>query len=135
MQDDLYTTKPRFLDAMFFPDERGVARLIKYISMAKKSLKICVFNFTHNDLAKAVLDRHNNGVKVKIITDDECMNNLGSDIKELASKGIPVRTDNEKQFHMHNKFALIDNSILITGSFNWTSQASKNNQENIIVVD
>lgn len=39
------------------------------------------------------------------------------------------------QFHMHNKFVVIDDSHLITGSFNWTVQAGKSNQENIIVVD
>jgi cardiolipin hydrolase len=36
---------------------------------------------------------------------------------------------------MHNKFAIIDDTHLITGSFNWTVQAGKSNQENIIVVD
>ena len=32
---------------------------------------------------------------------------------------------------MHNKFAVIDNSVVIMGSFNWTGQAVKYNQENI----
>ena len=36
---------------------------------------------------------------------------------------------------MHNKFAVIDDSHLITGSFNWTVQAGKSNQENVLVVD
>jgi phosphatidylserine/phosphatidylglycerophosphate/cardiolipin synthase-like enzyme len=36
---------------------------------------------------------------------------------------------------MHNKFVVIDDTHLITGSFNWTVQAGKSNQENIIVVD
>ena len=36
---------------------------------------------------------------------------------------------------MHNKFMIIDSSFLITGSFNWTFQAGKSNQENIVVVD
>lgn len=36
---------------------------------------------------------------------------------------------------MHNKFAIIDDTHLVTGSFNWTVQAGKSNQENILVVD
>ena len=36
---------------------------------------------------------------------------------------------------MHNKFAVIDNKVLITGSFNWTSQAVNANQENIAVIE
>ena len=46
--------------------------------------------------------------------------------------GIPVKTDNSKQFHMHHKFAIIDKAVVVTGSFNWTSQAVLNNQENIL---
>jgi cardiolipin hydrolase len=33
---------------------------------------------------------------------------------------------------MHNKYAIIDESIIVTGSFNWTTQAINNNQENLI---
>jgi mitochondrial cardiolipin hydrolase len=36
---------------------------------------------------------------------------------------------------MHNKFAIVDSTFLITGSFNWTVQAGKSNQENILIVD
>jgi cardiolipin hydrolase len=33
---------------------------------------------------------------------------------------------------MHNKYAIIDESVVITGSFNWTTQAINNNQENLL---
>ena len=36
---------------------------------------------------------------------------------------------------MHHKFAVIDHYVVITGSFNWTVQAAKNNQENIIFIE
>jgi len=49
--------------------------------------------------------------------------------------GVPVRTDKDVQAHMHNKYAIIDDRILITGSFNWTWQAVKSNQENLIIVE
>jgi mitochondrial cardiolipin hydrolase len=48
---------------------------------------------------------------------------------------VPVRTDDRPEFHMHNKFVVIDDTHLITGSFNWTVQAGKSNQENLLVVD
>ena len=36
---------------------------------------------------------------------------------------------------MHNKFMIVDSTFLVTGSFNWTFQAGKSNQENIVVLD
>jgi len=127
VEQDLYYPKPRYLDAFFFPNEKNIQRLVGYLAKAQRSLKICVFNFTNNDLANAVLDRHNNKVEVRIITDDECMNNKGSDIQDLANAGIAVRTDNSQQFHMHNKFVIVDDTYLLTGSFNWTVQAGLSN--------
>lgn len=43
--------------------------------------------------------------------------------------------DDHKRFHMHNKFVIIDDLVLATGSFNWTSQAVTGNQENLCVID
>ena len=36
---------------------------------------------------------------------------------------------------MHNKFMIVDSAFVLTGSFNWTFQATANNQENLLVVD
>ena len=79
-QEDLLTTKPRYLDAFFFPNEKNIDRLVQYLSKAQKSLKICVFNLTNDKLANAVHDAHKRGVLVRVISDDECMTNQGSDI-------------------------------------------------------
>ena len=93
LEEDLYKPKPRYIDAFFFPNRDNVHKLVRYIKMAKKSLLICVFNLTNNDLADAIKDRWNAGVDVRIITDDECMKNKGNDCQHLADCGIPVRTD------------------------------------------
>jgi len=36
---------------------------------------------------------------------------------------------------MHNKFAIIDNRLLLTGSYNWTFSANNRNDENLMVID
>ena len=36
---------------------------------------------------------------------------------------------------MHNKFAIIDNRLLLTGSYNWTFSANHRNDENLMVID
>jgi hypothetical protein len=127
VEEDLYQPKPRYMDAMFFPNLKNVTRLADHIRKAQKTLKICIFNLTNDDLANAVNERWQAGVDVRVISDDECMTNKGNDIVWLAEKGIPCRSDDAKEFHMHNKFAIVDDSFLITGSFNWTFQAGKSN--------
>ena len=48
---------------------------------------------------------------------------------------MKVRTDDNPTFHMHNKFVIVDDLYLITGSFNWTKNASTRNDENLIVLE
>lgn len=76
------------MDAFFFPNKANVKNIVKYILMAKKTLHICVFNVTNDDLANAVLDRYQAGVDVKVISDDECKSNPGSDIQRFADNGV-----------------------------------------------
>ena len=96
----------------------------------KKTLDIAIFSLTLDSIAEAILEAFQRGIKVRVIADDECAKNKGSNIKLIASVGIPCKTDNAI-YHMHHKFAVIDSSVVIMGSFNWTGQAVKYNQENI----
>ncbi len=46
--------------------------------------------------------------------------------------GIPLRVD-RSPFHMHHKFLVVDGQTLLTGSYNWTRGAARDNEENLIV--
>ena len=96
----------------------------------KKTLDIAIFSLTLDSITEAILEAFQRGIKVRVIADDECAKNKGSNIKLIASVGVPCKTDNAV-YHMHHKFAVIDSSVVIMGSFNWTGQAVKYNQENI----
>jgi cardiolipin hydrolase len=97
----------------------------------KKTLDIAIFTLTNDKISAAINEAFERGVEVRIIADDDCCKMMGSDVFRLALNGIKVKTD-DARFHMHHKFAVLDHSVVITGSFNWTSQAVKFNQENII---
>ena len=113
--DNFYIPKPCIQEVVFFPNEQNQLKVTNMIIQAKKTAK-------------------KNGVNVRIITDDECVKQLGSDIYKLVINGVPVKTDDNAQYHMHHKFVIIDSKVLLTGSFNWTVQAVKNNNENVLML-
>jgi len=113
--------------------ETSLVRLIKLLSGAQRALDVCVFTITCNEIRDALLAAHQRGVRVRIVSDDECAGAAGSDVAELAAAGIPTRTD-ASAAHMHHKFAIVDGACLLTGSFNWTRQAVTANQENIVAL-
>jgi len=86
-----------------------------------------VFNFSHEELSKVILDRFKNKVEIRMITDDEQLKGEGSQVSDLSKAGIPIRTDCSEAYHMHNKFVVVDDAYVITGSFNWTYTAVKHN--------
>jgi cardiolipin hydrolase len=124
--------KPSLLEAHFFPNEAKEDKVINMLRTVKNSLDIAIFTLTNDKIFAAIEEVWNAGVDVRIITDDECCNQLGSDIFKLAAIGVPIKTDDAKQYHMHHKFAVLDEAVVITGSFNWTTQAVLHNQENIM---
>ena len=81
-----------------------------------------------------MLECHQRGLDVRVITDNEKQHDLGSDIEWLREQGVPLRID-KGPYHMHHKFALFDGQILLNGSFNWTRSASDYNEENLLVTD
>ena len=58
-----------------------------------------------------------------------------SNVYSLAATGISVKIDDSVRYHMHHKFCVIDKSVVITGSFNWTDQAVNHNQENLLFIE
>lgn len=120
--------------AYFSPGETCLNAIISHITKAKNNLAICVFTISDDRITQAIKQAHGRGVKVKVLTDNEKLFDKGSDIRELAQYGIAIRIDDTSN-HMHHKFALIDNQIVLTGSYNWTRSAARYNHENLVVTN
>ncbi|QDT42929.1 Phospholipase D precursor [Gimesia alba] len=134
----LANTKSRESDlkseALFSPRDDCSHRICRMIDSARKQIDICVFTITDDRVTRAIQDAHQRKVSVRIISDNDKSYDLGSDIEQLSRSGIPVRID-QTEFHMHHKFALFDSEFMLTGSYNWTRSASKNNSENLIITN
>jgi phosphatidylserine/phosphatidylglycerophosphate/cardiolipin synthase-like enzyme len=121
-------------EAYFSPGEECPRTIGRLLARASRRADVCVFTITDDRLADALLDAHRRGVAVRIITDDAKVEDLGSDVERFEREGLAVRVD-RSPFHMHHKFAIVDGGTLLTGSYNWTRGAARDNEENLIVTD
>lgn len=118
----------------FSPGDDCENAIVSCIRNAKYSVKICVFTISENVITNEIIAAKKRGVVVTIITDNDKLNYIGSDIRWLADEGIRIRID-ESSGHMHHKFCIVDKEILLTGSYNWTKSAAHRNQENLIITE
>jgi phosphatidylserine/phosphatidylglycerophosphate/cardiolipin synthase-like enzyme len=123
---------PDRLEVWFSPGTRCGARIVELIRASASSLDACVFSITDDRISRALLAAHRRGVAVRVITDDAKVGDLGSDIIDLADRGVPVAVD-DGPAHMHHKFAVFDRRLVVTGSYNWTRSAATENYENVVV--
>jgi len=108
--------------------------IIKNINQAEAFINIAMYIFTDKEIALPLEKAQERGVKVRLYLDKEQVEYQYSQSRFLVQKGIKTRVSSNK-YIMHNKFAIIDNRILLTGSYNWTFSANNRNDENLMVID
>lgn len=118
-------------EAYFSPGESILRKLRGLLGSARSSVDLCLFTVSDDRLTQGIIEAHQRGVTVRLITDNDKRHDEGSDIASIARAGIQVRMD-EGEEHMHHKFALFDAECLATGSYNWTRGATTN-FENLLV--
>ena len=120
--------------AHFSPGESCRRKIRELLQQARHSVEICVYTISDDQLSEAILACHQRGIAVRVLSDNDKLYDDGSDIQWLRERGVPLRVDNSP-FHMHHKFAIFDQRILLNGSFNWTRSATTSNEENLLVTD
>lgn len=105
------------------------------ISVAKKRIYVAVAWFTNEILFSELIKALQRNVEVKVLILDDVLNRneFGLDFGVLVNYGANVHFASLQKSTMHNKFCVVDNKI-ITGSYNWTYYANRNN-ENVILTD
>lgn len=121
--------------AYFSPRGGCEEAVVDLINHSEKTIDVAIYSFTDRKIAKALIDAYRRGVKIRVIIDygngksRYCVGPL------LEKAGIPVRYKRGSGGGlMHNKYAIYDGKVLSTGSFNWTSNANKRNDENLVII-
>jgi phosphatidylserine/phosphatidylglycerophosphate/cardiolipin synthase-like enzyme len=126
-------------EAGFSPEGSAAQLVNQVISSAQKSIRLAGYNFTSPTVVRRLTAAKRRGVDVAVLVD--ARSNLQDDrsgksraaLNVLAQAGIPVRTVDAYPLH-HDKYIVVDNATVETGSFNYTTSAARYNSENVLVL-
>jgi phosphatidylserine/phosphatidylglycerophosphate/cardiolipin synthase-like enzyme len=116
--------------------QRSAERLVKkIIDTAKTSVVIAAYQMTSKPIADSLCKAAARGVAVTAVLDNKSNPHAKGYSKRdyLSNCGVYVRTTSRYPI-MHDKFIVVDNSHVETGSFNYSFAAAERNAENAIVM-
>lgn len=126
----VYFSQPDSPDAAKY---RGGAdeALAEAIGQARFQVDLAIYRLDLWNVRDALLQAHRRGVNVRVVTESDLAE--GEEIQSLLSAGIPVKGD-QGQGLMHQKFMVIDQEDVWTGSMNFTLQGVYRNDNHLIHV-
>lgn len=121
------------VENIFEAEGNATARMIQLVKEAKSSLDVMAFVFTDDDIASAIMARHRAGVPVRMVVETRNLDAAGSDVAAFRQAGIDILPDGNP-YMMHHKVIIIDQAVVITGSYNFSSNAANYNDENVLIL-
>ena len=121
---------------MCFSPNGGCTRaIVNAIAAANKQILVQAYEMTSPQIKSALVAARKRGVQVSAIFDPSAVNERNTMVGELSAGGVTVFIDSAHSPGLaHNKVMVIDQAIVITGSFNFTRAAETRNAENLLVV-
>ena len=119
-----------------FSSGDGLAQTVtESLRQAKQRVTLALYGFNNAELADELVKLAKKGIAIKVKVDAA----KGAEkktvriIDTLKGAGVQVQTV-APDGRNHNKFAVIDGTRVLTGSYNWTAKA-ESNWENLLVLD
>ena len=110
--------------------QRIQQQILDELSKAKVSIWVAVAWLSNETLANKLKEKYDEGLDVKVAYNNDSNNRRNMpDMGEIPL--YPLRA--QRGGTMHDKFCVIDNQRVITGSYNWSDNAEYRNDENISI--
>lgn len=94
------------------------------------SILVAMAWFTNEKIKEALQQKRMEGLRIEIVIFKDGVNGAhGVDLSEFDC----VEIRGTRGGIMHNKFCVIDNQRVLTGSYNWTTNAESRNDENVLL--
>lgn len=108
--------------------------IVPIVKSATRSVRFLAFSFTDFPLADAMSQRFQAGVDVAGVFETVGSETEAAELRTLMCRKVPVKQDGNSGF-LHHKVIVVDERIVITGSMNFSTNAEKSNDENVIIID
>lgn len=122
------------IQVLFSPEDKAMANLVALVRDAQTSVRFLAFSFTEAQLSQMMIARAQAGVDVRGVFETFGSSGISSQLRTLWCAGLPVRQDGNASF-LHHKVIIIDDSIVVTGSLNFSANADGVNEENVVILD
>ena len=122
------------METYFSPDDLTAERILALVLEAERSIDFLFYAFTSDAIADALILQGDRGVRIRGVMDAyQEQAGLGSEYTRLLEHDLDVRLDGHPE-KMHHKVIILDERIVITGSYNLTHSAETINDENTLVI-
>jgi mitochondrial cardiolipin hydrolase len=101
------------------------------------SLDAALYRFTLPPLARALKGAQERGLRLRLLIDHNKYRECPLTRRLLADGGFSFRLASGRdgaRGKMHHKFVVLDDKVVLTGSYNWTLASEKSNHENLLVL-
>jgi len=117
----------------FSPNNNCQEHIIKIVNKAQYQILVQAYSFTSSEIGEALIKARERGVDIKVLLDKSHLKEKKSLSPILINNGIDVKIDRVNGI-AHNKIMIVDESIVITGSYNFTKAANNRNTENLLII-
>ena len=123
------------IDIYFSPDDHVQAALVDLIgAAAQDSIYFMAYSFTADPIGSVMRVSAADGLTVAGVMDaDQIKSNVGTEFDPFSKAELDVYKDGIPGL-MHHKVIIIDKSIVIFGSYNFTNSAETRNDETLVVI-
>ncbi|HLD95131.1 MAG TPA: phospholipase D-like domain-containing protein [Alphaproteobacteria bacterium] len=126
---------PHELSICFTPNKKCQALLLKTIKDTKKSLKVQAYSLKDEEVIQALITLKKEGKDVQVLLDKEHLHGKSKKtINDFKKASIEVKIEKTHGLS-HNKVMIVDERLVVTGSYNFSVGAYKRNSENILLIN
>lgn len=121
------------IENYFCPEDDCAYHVKEELKKAEKSIYFMTFSFTHDGIGNILLLKNLDDIEVKGVMEVKQVSEH-SEFARLLQNSVEVRKDGNKN-NLHHKVFIIDEKIIVTGSFNPSANGDQRNDENLIIIE